>query len=79
MVSSDWANQAYNQTNYSADQLRTLSTEIAQKLELTGGKKKIKRGYELLTKEALIKKAKAKGIKGADAMKKDKLIAVLRK
>ncbi len=79
MVSSDWSSQAHNQTQYSADQLRALSVQIAKQLEQTGGKKKVKRGYELLTKEELIKKAKAKGIKGADGMKKDKLIAALRK
>ena len=78
MTSSDWELQAHNQRNYSADQLKAISQDIAQRLEQTGGKKKVKRGYELQTKEELIKKAKVKGIKGADAMKKDKLIAALR-
>jgi len=78
MTSSDWEMQAHNQKTYSANALKAISHDIAQRLEQNGGKKKVKRGYELLTKEELILKAKAKGIKGADAMKKDKLIAVLR-
>jgi hypothetical protein len=75
MVSSDWSSQAHNQTQYSTDQLKALSLEIAQKLEQTGGKKKpkkpqqVKYEYGLFTKEELIKKI----------MAKDKIIASLRK
>jgi hypothetical protein len=77
MTSSDWKSQAQNQHEYSANTLKALSVDIAQRLEMQGGKKKVK-NYELLTKNELVIKAKAKGIKGVDALKKDKLIAVLR-
>lgn len=76
MVSSDWASQAHNQTQYSANELKALSYEIQQGLQAGG--KKVVRGYPLMTKEVLLKKALAKGLKVSSALTKAQIINKLR-
>lgn len=76
MVSSDWASQAHNQTHYSANELKALSYEIQQGLQAGG--KKVVRGYPLMTKEVLLKKALAKGLKVSSALTKAQIINKLR-
>lgn len=79
MGSSDWASQATNQIQYSPAELNKISTDIAQRLQDGGKKKKV--GYEKLTKAVLLKKVqeKHKTAKGLSSLTKEQLINKLRK